>query len=80
MYLLEIFDQTFIVYGDEDENNRQVIEKQLWSDVDLRLNESVRPSWVDWLEEQMDDARNGKTKNVKSVHRGWMHTVVLTEQ
>ncbi|KAL7518882.1 hypothetical protein ACHAWX_003685 [Stephanocyclus meneghinianus] len=74
------FDRTFIVYGEEDDNSRQVIEIQLWSDQDLRLNGSVRPSWMDWLEGQTEDARYGNTKKVKSVHRGWMHTVVLTEQ
>ncbi|KAL3790752.1 hypothetical protein HJC23_010031 [Cyclotella cryptica] len=74
------FDRTFIVYGEEDGSARQVIEIQLWSDEDLRLNGSVRPSWVDWLEEQTQDAQSGKTKKVRSVHRGWMHTVVLTEE
>lgn len=66
------FDRTFVVYGDEF-GTRQVIEIQLWSQEDMRLKGSVRPSWCDWLEE-------GEKKKVKSVHRGWMHSVVITEE
>jgi hypothetical protein len=69
------FDRTFIVYGDEL-GSRQVVEIQLWSEEEMRLNGSVRPSWVDWLEESEDGSR----KKVKEVRRGWMHTVIITEE
>jgi hypothetical protein len=72
------------VYGDEF-GSRQVIEIQLWSQEEMRSNASVRPSWVDWLEGQVDTGAvdvgstgGGKRKRVQSVHRGWMHTVVIT--
>ena len=83
------FDRTFVVYGDNNNSSssssppsRQVIEIQLWSQEEMRLNGSVRPSWVDWLEddEKRDGERSSSRKKVKSVHRGWMHTVIITEE
>ena len=76
------FDRTFVVYGDSGSfASRQVIEIQLWSQEEMRLNGSVRPSWVDWLEdEQRGNAECSTRKKVKSVHRGWMHTVIITEE
>ncbi|KAL7511217.1 hypothetical protein ACHAXN_011157 [Cyclotella atomus] len=70
------FDRTFVVYGDEF-GGREVIEIQLWSEEEMRLNGLVRPSWCDWLEEEEED---GRKRKVRSVHRGWMHTVVITEE
>lgn len=72
------FDRTFVVYGDEF-GQREVIEIQLWSEEEMRLNGLVRPSWCDWLEEEGDEDGRRKRK-VKSVHRGWMHTVIITEE
>lgn len=61
------FDRTVAVSG------RQVVEVQLWSNDELRQNGAVRPSWVDWLENE-----DGSRK-VRSVHRGWLHSVIVTE-
>ena len=66
------FDRTVIVSGLEN-GKRQVIEIQLWSNEELRQFGAVRPSYIDWLEQE-----DGSQK-VLSVHRGWMHTVVVTE-
>ena len=52
-----------------------MVEIQLWSEEEMRLNGSVRPSWVDWLVESDE----GRRKKVKEVRSGWMHTVILTE-
>jgi len=61
------FDRTVVV------SDGQVIEVQLWSNEELRQNGAVRPSWVDWLENE-----NGNER-VRSVHRGWLHSIVVTE-
>lgn len=75
------FDRTFLVYGDDDVGRRQVIEIQLWSTEEMRWNGSVRPSWVDWLEECDAGGVVGRgSRKVQSVHRGWMHTVIITEE
>lgn len=66
------FDRTVIVYGLES-GKRQVIEIQLWSSEELRQFGAVRPPYLDWLLQE-----EGSQK-VLSVHRGWMHTVVVTE-
>jgi hypothetical protein len=72
------FDRTFVVF--DESGSRQTIEIQLWSQEEMRLNGSVRPSWVDWFEEQREVRHASDTmEKVKSVHRGWMHTVVITE-
>jgi poly(3-hydroxyalkanoate) synthetase len=49
------------------------VEVQLWSNEELRQNGAVRPSWIDWLENE-----DGNRK-VRSVHRGWLHSIVVTE-
>lgn len=66
------FDRTVIVSGVEG-GRRQVIEIQLWSREELRQFGAVRPSYLDWL------AQEDGLQQVRSVHRGWMHTVVVTE-
>ena len=66
------FDRTCVVSVSGD-GRRQVIEVQLWACEELRQQGAVRPSWVDWLESE-----KGRDK-VCSVHRGWMHSIVLTE-
>ncbi|KAL7443407.1 hypothetical protein ACHAXM_012068 [Skeletonema potamos] len=66
------FDRTVIVSGIEG-GRRQVIEIQLWSREELRLFGAVRPSYLDWL------GQEDGSQQVRSVHRGWMHTVVVTE-
>lgn len=67
------FDRTAFVYGGAGGGPRQCIEVQLWSTEELRQMGAVRPSRMDWL-----DDREVKER-VHSVHRGWMHTVVVTE-
>ena len=68
------FDRTVAVSGGEGrDSRRQVVEVQLWSNEELRENSAVRPSWVDWLENE-----NGNER-VRSVHRGWLHSIVVTE-
>ncbi|KAL7531687.1 hypothetical protein ACHAXR_007165 [Thalassiosira sp. AJA248-18] len=62
------FDRTVVVSGVD---RRQVIEVQLWSHEELRQHGAVRPSWLDWLSAE---------EKVCSVHRGWMHSVVVTDQ
>lgn len=73
------FDRTVVVAGSGKEARRQVIEVQLWSNEELRQQGAVRPTWLDWLEtqERVDTACSEK---VCSVHRGWMHSVVVTEE
>lgn len=66
------FDRTIIISG-LDNGKRQVIEIQLWSREELRQFGAVRPSYLDWLNQE------DRSQKVRSVHRGWMHTVVVTE-
>lgn len=68
------FDRTTVVSG---KDKRQIIEVQLWSIEELREQGAVRPSWVDWLEN--NEGGSSEEKKVCSVHRGWMHTIVVTK-
>lgn len=63
------FDRTTILAG---EDGQQVLEVQLWSTDELRDSAVFEPEWVETL--LQDNAR------VKMVQRGWLHTVVITEQ
>ena len=73
------FDRTVVVAGSGKEARRQVIEVQLWSNEELRQQGAVRPTWLDWLETQ-ERVDNVCSEKVCSVHRGWMHSVVVTEE
>jgi alpha-tubulin suppressor-like RCC1 family protein len=66
------FDRTVVVSGLSN-SRRQVIEIQLWSREELRQYGAVHPSYLDWLQQ------NDRLQRVRSVHRGWMHTVIVTE-
>ena len=66
------FDRTTVVYQTED-GRRQVIESQLWSSEEMRLQSAVRPSFMDWVETEHAEEK------VHSVHRGWLHSIVVTE-
>ncbi|EJK59866.1 hypothetical protein THAOC_19855 [Thalassiosira oceanica] len=66
------FDRTTAVYQTED-GRRQVIESQLWSTEEMRLQSAVRPSFMDWVETERAEEK------VHSVHRGWLHSIVVTE-
>lgn len=58
------FDRTTVVGSDGE----QVLHAQLWSDLDMREYGVFTPVWRDSL-----DSR------IKGVHRGWLHTLVVTE-
>ena len=66
------FDRTTVVYQTED-GRRQVIESQLWSSEEMRQQSAVRPSFMDWVETEHAEEK------VHSVHRGWLHSIVVTE-
>jgi alpha-tubulin suppressor-like RCC1 family protein len=65
------FDRTTIVAGGQGDENRQILEVQLWSTEELRESAVFEPGWVDTLTQ--DGSR------VLNVQRGWLHTVVITE-
>ncbi len=60
------FDRTTVVAG---ECGNQVLEVQLWSTEELRKEAVFEPSWVEEMFNQTDE--------ITSVHRGWLHTVVI---
>lgn len=62
-------DRTTVVGTD----GRQVLQAHLWEDPDYQEYALFTPEWVDrFLEE---DSR----ACIKEVHRGWLHTVILTD-
>lgn len=63
------FDRTTIVGRD----GRQVLQFHLWHDPELREYGVFTPFWVDSL---LDNSN----VRIRSVHRGWLHTVVVTEE
>ena len=62
------FDRTTIVGKD----GTQVLQFHLWNDPELREYGVFAPFWVDHLLEE--DLR------IRSIHRGWLHTVVVTDE
>lgn len=62
------FDRTTIVGRD----GTQVLQFHLWHDPELREFGVFTPFWVDALLE--DDIK------IRSVHRGWLHTLVVTDE
>ena len=63
------FDRTTIVGRD----GRQVLQFHLWHDTELRDYGVFTPFWVDSL---LDD----DNLRIRSVHRGWLHTLVVTDE
>ncbi|CAB9497614.1 regulator of chromosome condensation [Seminavis robusta] len=63
------FDRTTIVGRD----GRQVLQFHLWADPELREYGVFTPFWADSLLLDNEHAR------IKSIHRGWLHTIVVTE-
>jgi alpha-tubulin suppressor-like RCC1 family protein len=62
------FDRTTVVGKD----GSQVLQFHLWKDPELRDYGIFTPFWVDLLlEEQL---------TIRSVHRGWLHTLVVTDK
>lgn len=62
------FDRTTVVGQD----GTQILQFHLWSDPELREYGIFTPFWADWFFE-----RNLK---IRSVHRSWLHTVVVTDE
>jgi alpha-tubulin suppressor-like RCC1 family protein len=60
------FDRTTVIGND----GRQVLQVHLWSDEELRQEAVFTPAWMDYFD---DDTR------IQSVHRGWLHTLVVTK-
>lgn len=60
------FDRTTIIAG---ENGKQILEVQLWSNEKLREEAVFEPSWVENIFDACD--------NIKLVHRGWFHTIII---
>jgi len=58
------FDRTTIV----GKNGDQVLQVHLCFDEELRKFSTFTPTWTDHF-----------TENIKCVHRGWLHTVVVTD-
>lgn len=67
------FDRTTIVGRD----GAQVLEVQLWSHEELREDATVVPLWLDQL--VRDEQEKGNSGKVRTIHRGWLHTVVVTD-
>jgi alpha-tubulin suppressor-like RCC1 family protein len=61
------FDRTTVV-----DNQGQVFQVHLWKDKVLREHSYFTPSYVDTLIDE------GQT--IQSIHRGWLHTIIVTKQ
>jgi alpha-tubulin suppressor-like RCC1 family protein len=59
------FDRTTIIGND----GTQVLQVNLWSDEQLREQAVFTPAWMDHFHD----------KRIKSVHRGWLHTLIVTK-
>jgi alpha-tubulin suppressor-like RCC1 family protein len=59
------FDRTTVVGKD----GTQVLQVNLWSDEELREHAVFTPAWVDHFQDKL----------IQSVHRGWLHTLVVTK-
>lgn len=46
-----------------------MIEIQLWSHEELRRQGAVRPSWLDWLEDNTGVGRNERVRSVSMLIR-----------
>ena len=68
------FDRTTVVGAHGD----QILDVQLWSHTELRDGAAFEPGWVDPLLSYIVDD-NETERGVRQVHKGWMHTVVITE-
>ena len=64
-------DRTTIVAGSDKEP--QVLQVHLWEDPELQEYALFTPAWVDRLLEEEPNLR------IREVHRGWIHTVVVTD-
>lgn len=62
------FDRTTIV---SESKENQVLEVQLWSTEALRSTGVFEPQWVETILSESD--------RVKMIHRGWQHTIAITD-
>jgi alpha-tubulin suppressor-like RCC1 family protein len=62
-------DRTTVVGKD----GQQVLQVHLWKDPELQEYAVFTPSWVDQLLEE------DSTMRIRSVHRGWIHTIIATD-
>ena len=62
------FDRTTVVGKD----GTQILQFHLWNDPELREYGIFTPFWVDLLLEE--------NLRIRSVHRGWQHTLVVTDE
>jgi hypothetical protein len=53
------------------DNHGQVFQVHLWKDESLRDYALFTPSYVDSL---LDEGQS-----IKSIHRGWLHTIIVTK-
>lgn len=61
------FDRTTVI-----DNQGQVFQAHLWKDEALREHSYFTPSYVDPL---LDEGQS-----IQSIHRGWLHTIIVTKQ
>lgn len=61
------FDRTTVM-----DNQGQVFQMHLWKDESLREHSFFTPSYIDSL---LD-----KGQAIQSIHRGWLHTIIVTKQ
>ena len=59
------FDRTTLVGNDGSE----VLQAHMWSNSELRDYAVFTPTWMDHF-----------SSKIKSVHRGWLHTIVITDE
>jgi hypothetical protein len=59
------FDRTTVIGND----GTQVLQVNLWSDEELREQAVFTPAWMDHFHD----------KKIQSVHRGWLHTLIVTK-
>ena len=56
-----------------------MLEFQLWSHEEMRRNGVVVLRYMVWFEEEKQRGGGGLL-DVREVHRGWMHTLVVAEE
>lgn len=60
------FDRTTVIGKD----GTQVLQVNLWSDEELREQAVFSPAWMEYFDD----------KRIQSVHRGWLHTLIITKE
>jgi alpha-tubulin suppressor-like RCC1 family protein len=52
-------------------NDGRVLQVHLWKDASLREHAVFTPPWVDHLLDEQ--------QSIRSIHRGWLHTIIVTQ-